>query len=41
VTTSTDDARTLEEILADPTTDSDTFREMTRRLEKLKAVGAV
>jgi hypothetical protein len=39
VTTSSKDARTIEEILADPTTDPDTFRELSTRLEKLRALG--
>jgi hypothetical protein len=39
VTTSTEDARTIEAILNDPETDPETFREMSRRLEKLRALG--
>lgn len=41
MTESMEDARTLEAILADPTTDPDTFREMSNRLKKLKAISAV
>jgi hypothetical protein len=39
VTDSPKDARSIEEILSDPMTDPDTFRELSRRLEKLRALG--
>lgn len=39
MTTSSKDARTIEEILADPTTDPETFQEMSNRLKKLRALG--